>query len=58
MYVVSVYEKLYNLISEKLLLPTTEIKYATTIKTKNEPICVQIKKYNEAWTARRDGLTK
>jgi hypothetical protein len=40
----SVYENVYNLIAEKSLLPTTETKYATIIRTKNEPICVQIKK--------------
>jgi hypothetical protein len=44
--------------AKKLLLPTTDIKYATTTSTKNEPICVQIKKYNDAWIALLLGLTK
>jgi|APCry1669189241_1035207.scaffolds.fasta_scaffold577485_1 hypothetical protein len=40
----SVYEKVYSLIAEKSLLPTTETKYAIITKTKNDPIWVQIKK--------------
>lgn len=44
--------------SEKLLLPTIDMRYAIVIKTKNEPICVQIRKYRDACIDLLLGLTK
>jgi hypothetical protein len=34
---------------KKLVPPTTLTMYAIAAKTKKDPNCVQIKKYNEAW---------